>query len=40
MSYSNGEIVLENSEHIPVSRLRQKEFMGYMLQYMKRRNRK
>lgn len=40
MSYSNGEIVLENSEHIPVSRLRQKEFMGYMLQYMKRGNRK
>lgn len=39
-TYSNGEIILENSEHIPVSRLRQKEFMGNMLQYMKRRNRK
>ncbi len=37
-AYSNGEIVLENAEHIPVSRLRQKEFMGYMLQHMKRRN--
>ncbi len=38
MTYANGEIILENLEHIPVSRLRQKEFMQYMLQYMKRRN--
>ncbi len=37
VTYSNGEIILDNSAHIPVSRLRQKEFMENMLQYMKRR---
>ncbi len=37
-SYADGEIQLENAESIPVSRSRKKEFMKYMLQYMKRRS--
>lgn len=36
VTYTNGEIVLEDGTHIPVSRLRQKAFMGYMLLHMKR----
>lgn len=37
-SYADGEIRLDNAERVPVSRSRKKEFMKYMLQYMKRRN--
>ncbi len=35
-SYMNGEIVLENAEKVPVSRLRHKAFMQKMLAYMKK----
>lgn len=34
--YSDGQISLENNEHIPVSRLRHQELMRAMLQYMKK----
>jgi len=39
MTYAEGQVVLESRECIPVSRLRQKEFMGAMLQYLKRTDR-
>lgn len=34
-AYENGQITLKNQECIPVSRLRQKDFMKEMLHYMK-----
>lgn len=33
--YSKGQILLENGNIVPVSRLRRREFMDLMLQYMK-----
>lgn len=38
IAYANGQITLKNQECIPVSRLRQKEFMQVMLHYMKGKN--
>lgn len=35
--YCSGQIVLENNEHIPVSRLRHQELMAAMMQYMKKK---
>ena len=34
-AYTNGRITLENQEQVPVSRLRQKEFMEVMLHHLK-----
>lgn len=37
LEYTNGHITLENGEHIPVSRLRHRDFMEVMMLYMKRK---
>lgn len=39
-TYSDGQVLLENRDCVPVSRLRQKEFMEVMLQYLKRKKSK
>lgn len=37
LEYTNGQITLENGEHVPTSRLRHQYFMEAMLLYMKRK---
>ena len=37
LEYTNGQITLENGEHVPTSRLRHQDFMDAMMSYMKRK---
>ena len=37
LEYANGQISLENGEHVPISRLRHQDFMDAMMRYMKRK---
>ena len=37
LEYTNGQIILENGENVPTSRLRHQDFMDAMMLYMKRK---
>lgn len=37
LEYTNGQITLDNGEHVPVSRLRHQDFMEAMMLYMKKK---
>ncbi|WP_010501777.1 LytR/AlgR family response regulator transcription factor [Paenibacillus elgii] len=37
LEYTNGQIILENGEKVPTSRLRHRDFMDAMMLYMKRK---
>lgn len=37
LEYANGQVILENGEHVPTSRLRHQDIMDAMMIYMKRK---